>query len=156
MKQLKSKGSGLLRRGDHHPQSILRGQTCALEFYNLSRTGGPDLGDEPFDNLDVRVINDMFKSAELRTVALLPVLAAYEGIRHWSKDRKRRLMKDASRLLKKYKYEGPHDEWFSLDILTSYLFNERRSDKFRMQLCSDLVEIAEKSEKSKAKRKAAP
>jgi hypothetical protein len=85
--------AGVLRSGYHAPAS---GECCALEL--LSAAQGREWTDDPevVRTFDLRLINDIPVTNEVRTQYLLPVLVAYAGSLDWPLARQWRV---ADRLL---------------------------------------------------------
>lgn len=80
---------GVLKSGCHRED----GEACALEC--LSAVLGVSWTDNPKDvaTWDLRPLNDIAVSDDVRTKYLLPVLAAYAGSAEWTKAKQNRVVK---------------------------------------------------------------
>jgi len=82
---LDSRFGGVLKAGSHEQD----GEACALELLSVAR--GVEWTDSPVSvrSFDLRRLNDIAVSDEVRTECLLPVIAAYDGSLDWPERRQR-------------------------------------------------------------------
>ena len=80
---VKTRFKGVLKAGKHKED----GEACALECLSVLR--GVPWTDDPgaVRSFDLRPLNDLPVSDEVRTKHLLPIIAAYDGSLDWPKDR---------------------------------------------------------------------